>query len=134
MILQWEVVNARTSPVERYQCATSVVDNKLFVFGGWTIYFSSSVHVWWYDLQRNTWLWTFAGFIPNRAGATAIAVGRTVYLFGGSYQAKNGIVFFIEGLTAFSTIDFSNVLYNSSAQPQGRVEHAAATSMESMLE
>ena len=81
---EWELVKTRNTPTARYGHSAVLVENYMFVVGGYHVGWTNDVHI----LNLNTMSWcspmeSAGATLPPRESHTACAVGRRLLVFGG---------------------------------------------------
>lgn len=98
------------APTDWYNGAGAVVNGKIYLLGGRTVYnpldYNTTVHV--YDPQTNTW--STAGTVPYAAEhSSATAIGNTIYLVGGANDGNSSLSIAYKGVVTGSNITWTKI-------------------------
>ncbi|GAQ88248.1 kelch repeat superfamily protein [Klebsormidium nitens] len=123
---EWkELTQPQGAPLARSSHAVAVIGSKAYVFGGEhkpRVPIDNSLHV--FDLNQQAWYVEIAKGTapPARLGVTLVAVGKTLFIFGGRNGDKNEL----SNLYAFNTAAGEwRDLTDLPGAPAGRSYHAA---------
>ena len=125
---RWTLQEAALSPIPRSCAMATVLNNSLYVIGGWLRYLNAFSDVWRFDIALQEWTPVpITNIAPSASGTLATANGK-IYMYGGIFQFSNGSNYLIGDVTEIDPVTNRAVLLTPSSAgsvPPPRQLHSA---------
>ena len=106
-----------SQPAPRSGSTLVAVDSTICVLGGFSPYYISQEQIWLFNASAGAaqWSWVPSPSMRPTAYAAGVAMGRSIMLFGGSYQQLDGAGLYRNSLFVFSPDNMTGYYVNESA-------------------